>query len=76
MVAEHVSSLNSLFSDMWELVPPGLFLSLAAGRIEKGKYWDVYIKEFIGSMMMIAFTFSAGKWVGTQSWEFAWACNC
>jgi len=73
MVAEHVSSLHSMFSDMWELVPPGLFLSLAAGRIEKGKYWDVYIKEFIGSMMMIAFTFSAGKWVGTQSWEFAWA---
>jgi glycerol uptake facilitator-like aquaporin len=24
-------------------------------------------------MMMIAFTFSAGKWIGTGSWEIAWA---
>ena len=72
MVQDHVSSLNDLFSNLMELLPPGLFLSLAAGRIEKGKYWDAYIKEFIGSMMMIAFTFSAGKWVGTQGWELAW----
>lgn len=73
MVAAHVSNLNSLFNDLIDLLPPGIILSLAAGRIEKGKYWNVYVKEFIGTMMMIAFTFSAGKWVGTQSWEFAWA---
>jgi len=73
MVAAVVANMYDHFNDFIDYVPPGLVLTFAAGRIENGKYWDAYIKEFIGSMMMIAFTFSAGKWIGVESWELAWA---
>jgi glycerol uptake facilitator-like aquaporin len=73
MVAAHVANVNSIFNDIVDFIPPGLVLSVAAGCLENRKYWDAYVKEFIGSMMMIAFTFSAGKWIGTESWEIAWA---
>ena len=72
MVQDYVLTINNFVNDMVDFLPPGLILSFAASNVGNGKYFDVYVKEFIGSMLMIAFTFSAGKWIGTNSWEFAW----
>lgn len=72
MVKDHVLTINNFFNDLVNFLPPGLFLSLAASNVANGKYFDIYTKEFIGSMLMIVFTFSAGKWVGRDSWEVAW----
>lgn len=72
MVKDYVSSVSSFFNDFVDFLPPGLFLSLAASNVANGKYFDVYVKEFVGTMLMIVFTFSAGKWVGQDSWEAAW----
>eukprot|EP00980_Cylindrotheca_fusiformis_P020173 scaffold7250_cov131-Cylindrotheca_fusiformis.AAC.2 len=73
MVAQHVATINSFFGDVLDFIPPGLILSVAAGCIENRKYWDAYVKELVGTMMMIAFTFSAGKWIGAESWVLAWS---
>lgn len=72
---DYVSSVNSFFNDLVNFLPPGLFLSLAASNIATGKYFDVYVKEFIGTMLMIVFTFSAGKWIGENAWEVAWVVH-
>jgi hypothetical protein len=61
MFAAHVAIVIGIFNDIVDFIPPGLVLSVAAGCVENRKYWDAYVKEFIGSMMMIAFTFSAGN---------------
>jgi glycerol uptake facilitator-like aquaporin len=34
-----------------------------------------YRSEFVGSMLMIAFTFSAGKWIGSESVRVAWTSH-
>jgi glycerol uptake facilitator-like aquaporin len=75
MVKDYVLSVNTFFNDMVDFLPPGLFLSFASANVANGKYFDVYVKEFIGSMLMIIFTFSAGKWIGTDSWEVAWVVH-
>jgi glycerol uptake facilitator-like aquaporin len=72
MVKDYVLTVNSFFNDLVNFLPPGLILSFAAGCIAERKYFSAYVKEFIGSMMMIAFTFSAGKWVGKESIQVAW----
>jgi glycerol uptake facilitator-like aquaporin len=73
MVKDQVLTFSSFFNDLVDFTPPGLVLSFAAGNVADRKYFDVYVKEFIGSMLMIAFTFSAGKWVGQDSIPVAWA---
>lgn len=75
MVKDSVLSISSFFNDLVDFFPPGLFLSLASANLAKGKYFDVYVKEFIGSVLMIVFTFSAGKWIGADSWEVAWVVH-
>lgn len=72
MVKDHVLTINGFFNDFIDFLPPGIILSLAAGCIAERKYFDVYVKEFIGAVMMIAFTFSAGKWIGQNSIPVAW----
>jgi hypothetical protein len=72
---DYVSSVNSIFNDLVDFFPPGLFLSLALSNLAGGKYFDVYVKEFIGTMLMIVFTFSAGKWIGENAWEVAWVAH-
>ena len=53
-------------------VPPGLVLSVAACFIVGGKYTTFWRNEFIGTLLMVSFTFSAGKWVGADSQNVAW----
>ena len=72
MVKDHVHTINEFFNDFVDMLPPGLLLSFAAANVEDRKYFHIYVKEFIGSMLMICFTFSAGKWVGQDSIPVAW----
>ncbi|KAL3922363.1 MAG: hypothetical protein SGILL_002248, partial [Bacillariaceae sp.] len=72
MVKAHVATLSSIFHDVVDFFPPGIIMSVAAGCVEHRKYWDKYVKEFLGTIVMIGCTFSAGKWFGTDSWQVAW----
>lgn len=70
---DYVATAKHAFGDLVDFLPPGLFLSFSASYVANGKYFDAYVKEFIGSMLMIAFTFSAGKWIGQDSIVVAWS---
>jgi hypothetical protein len=72
MVKSHVATLSGIFNDIISFFPPGIIMSVAAGCVEHRKYWDKYVKEFVGTVLMIGFTFSAGKWFGKESWMAAW----
>jgi hypothetical protein len=72
MVKSHIATFSSVFNDILDFFPPGIVLSVAAGCVEHRKYWSVYVKEFVGTILMVGFTFSAGKWVGQNSWIVAW----
>lgn len=67
-----VDSVKLFYKAFVDFLPPGLLLSFAASNVGNGKYFDIYVKEFVGTMLMIVFTFSSGKWVGTDSIEVAW----
>ena len=58
-----------------DFVPPGMILSLSAAHINDGKYLKVYRDEFIGTMLMVVCTFSAGKWWGADSLAIAWTTH-
>jgi glycerol uptake facilitator-like aquaporin len=72
---DFVIAAKSLYNAFLEFLPPGIFLSFSASYVGNGKYFDVYVKEFIGTMLMIVCTFSAGKWWGVDSIPAAWACH-
>jgi hypothetical protein len=75
MVKAHVASVSTIFNDILNFFPPGIVMSVAAGCVEHRKYWNVYVKEFIGTILMIGFTFSAGKWVGQNDVAVAWTIH-
>jgi glycerol uptake facilitator-like aquaporin len=75
MVKGVFQDASSFYKTWIDVLPPGLLLSLAAGGIGDGKYFKAYRDEFIGTIMMICFTFSAGKWIGQDSISVAWACH-
>jgi len=52
-------------------LPAGLVLSLAAYGIHP----QSFLRELIGTVIMIGFTFPAGKWIGADSLPVAWACH-
>ena len=58
-----------------DFVPPGMILSLSAANISNGKYLKQYRDEFVGTMLMIVCTFSAGKWWGADSLAIAWTTH-
>jgi len=72
---EIVVSIKLFFNAFVDMLPPGLFLSASASYVGGGKYFDTYVKEFIGTMLMIGFTFSSGKWIGTDSIQVAWTAH-
>jgi len=71
----YVPTVGTLFDEFIALFPPGLILSVAAGCVEHRKYWSAYVKEFIGTVLMIGFTFSAGKWIGQDDIMVAWSVH-
>jgi glycerol uptake facilitator-like aquaporin len=75
MAAVLVEALSAFFQEVLAYVPPGLGITLAAGFIEKGKYLGSFRQELVGTLLMIVFTFSAGKWIGAASRNVAWIAH-
>jgi len=75
MVKTVIEQLASFGSDLVSFIPPGLFPSFATAFIEGGKYLPSFRHEFVGSLLMICFTFSAGKWIGKESLRLAWTSH-
>jgi hypothetical protein len=75
LLKPHIPAAKTLFDEGVALFPPGLILSVAAGCVEHRKYWSAYVKEFIGTILMVGFTFSAGKWIGQDDVMVAWSVH-
>jgi len=75
MLKPYVPTAETLFDELVSAFPPGLLLSVAAGCVEHRKYWSAYVKEFIGTLLMIGFTFAAGKWIGQEDIMVAWSVH-
>jgi len=67
-----VSVLAKFIGSFLSYLPPGIVLSILSAFIVDRTFLTAYRHEFRGTLTMIAFTFSAGKWVGSESWEVAW----
>ena len=72
MVKAQVATLSTVFHDVASFFPPGIFMAVAAGCVEHRKYWSKFVAEFLGTILMVGCTFSAGKWLGKDSWQMAW----
>lgn len=69
------ATLSSVFSSLSAIIPPGLILSLACVPLAKSKYAETYRAEFIGTLIMVALTFSPGKWYFQDSLYLAWIAH-
>jgi glycerol uptake facilitator-like aquaporin len=72
MASVLVESLAAFLQDWIAYIPPGLGLTAATAFIEGGKYFQSFRHEFVGTLLMIACTFSAGKWFGQKDRNVAW----
>eukprot|EP00978_Attheya_sp_CCMP212_P004112 scaffold8884_cov44-Attheya_sp.AAC.2 len=70
-----IASFAALVRAVASYLPPGIMLSLSAAFISNGEYFSSWMDEFVGSLLMIACTFSAGKWIGADSLPVAWASH-
>lgn len=75
MVKTIVTSLFSIIRDIAHYLPPGLIMSVASGFIDEGAHLRTFLQEFLGSGLMIACTFSAGKWIGQESMRMSWTSH-
>mmetsp|Transcript_29416 Transcript_29416/g.68577 ORF Transcript_29416/g.68577 Transcript_29416/m.68577 type:complete len:279 (-) Transcript_29416:1561-2397(-) len=67
-----VSMAEIFVRDLVGYLPPGLAPAAASAFIENGKYAAQWRGEFIGTLLMVVMTFSAGKWIGADSENVAW----
>lgn len=70
-----LSLFASLVNASQSYLPPGLVLSVAAAFIVEKSYLKAYTHEFIGTLLMISCTFSAGKWIGADSQTVEWIAH-
>lgn len=75
MAAFLVNPLSTFLQEVATFTPPGLLLSIATAFIEGGKYLEAFRHEFVGTLLMISCTFSAGKWIGSDSLRLAWSSH-
>lgn len=75
MAAIIVETLSAYFQELLVYVPSGLGITLAAAFIEGGKYFKSFRHEFVGTLLMIGCTFSAGKWFGANDRNTAWLAH-
>lgn len=75
MVQSLVRQLSLKYREGIDYLPPGLLLCLFAAYLGDGRYLNVYRGEFIGSILMVVLTFSAGKWIGENDVFIAWSCH-
>jgi len=70
------SLLSSFIVNLSSYVPPGCLITLPVAFIgDPSKSLAIYQQEFIGTLLMIGFTFSCGKWIGEDSIPIAWASH-
>lgn len=72
LLKPYVPLAKGVVDDVVGFFPTGLILCVAAGCVEHKKYWSAFVKEFVGTLEMIVFTFSAGKWIGASDITIAW----
>lgn len=70
-----IEELGSFLKDLVSYLPPGLLLAMSIAFIEGGKYLKAFRHEFFGTLLMIACTFSAGKWIGKGNMRLAWTSH-
>lgn len=75
MVTGHVATAATFWSDIMEFLPPGVILVVAFAFIEGGKYLQAFRHEFVGTLLMVCCTFSAGKWIGQSDMKVAWSAH-
>jgi flagellin-like protein len=69
------ASFSAVFHDVVDFMPPGLVPIFATAFICDRAYLRPFLQEVIGSIIMVAFTFSAGKWIGQESLRMAWTSH-
>jgi len=74
-MASVVQSLSTFLQDVASYIPPGLIPASAAAFLEGGKYIGPFRQEFVGTLVMIVLTFSAGKWIGQNDKMVAWSSH-
>ena len=75
MVKTLIQTFSTSLSSFVEFLPPGLSLSLLTAFVGEGRYLEAFRHEFVGTLLMIMCTFSAGKWVGKDSMYTAWGAH-
>jgi len=70
-----ISVLSPFVHATQDYMPAGLILSVAAAFIVEKSYMTAYRHEFVGTLLMISFTFSAGKWLGADSQNVEWIAH-
>jgi glycerol uptake facilitator-like aquaporin len=75
MVSFLIESLCQSIKEGFTYIPPGIFIAIATAFLVEGKYFKEFRQECLGSLLMIVCTFSAGKWIGRDSMQVAWASH-
>jgi glycerol uptake facilitator-like aquaporin len=75
MVKTIIQTVSTSLSSFMEFLPPGVVMSLLTAYVGEGKYIAAFRQEFVGTLLMIVCTFSAGKWVGKDSMYTAWGAH-
>ncbi|GAX13763.1 hypothetical protein FisN_30Lh051 [Fistulifera solaris] len=70
-----VISFSTFLRDIVSFIPPGIVPAFATAFLEGGKYLGAFRHEFVGTLIMVACTFSAGKWIGKESIRVAWTSH-
>lgn len=76
MVKILIEELVSFLRDINAFIPPLLLILLPSAFIDGGKYLNgAFRHEFIGTLIMVGLTFSAGKWIGADDINIAWTAH-
>lgn len=70
-----ITLLAQIYHKIAPLCPPGLATAIAASYIGDGKFFKVWRREFVGTLLMIGLTFTPGKWIGADSLAIAWTAH-
>lgn len=69
------SQLASAVASISKYTPPGVVLGFFSSFLADRKYYGSWVQEFVGTFLMIGFTFTPGKWVGQSSKAASWAAH-
>jgi len=71
------SLLSSLIITISGYIPPGLIVTLPFAFLSGVSFNArlLFFEEFIGTILMIGFTFSSGKWIGVDSLPLNWVAH-